>query len=774
MISSFFTLEHPKEVRDALELRAAQLVIRILNASDDEFLQNRIYRHYSLIDERTTPAVTDHEKLDQISQDLRDSKQITLAQTEAFLCLPPIQSNALANWQSLILFTSLEHKRLFGETARSLRAMSSFRLLLQDKQENKNPQEIELIERNLPDPLQWSGLIIVQLSAFLDAPPVAYETYIRQRLLPIRRILADVQEEEQKNVRSREQRSSSEKQTPKQEVKQPDIPLSPVKRGQFSSVSKSARVDDDQAEHTLVQEYPDKTDSTLNNVEFASDNAPERSYITLAPDETAPASLKRSFMLSAIRAKTVAGHIERNEKRLVTMTSHLTRHDINSLKKAVQVYPPSQPEVMLVLHLMFTTGRRMEQILRAQQVEHSNELSEPGDAIAFQENGKAFWMYKPDLPRHELAGNLGLLVDQQKNPVILPLPFSPAMDWARYLPDNTESLRQAIADFINDVNRDYKTKLTSNRIGDFLSNYLHHQGVDDVVNALVTGNPEIQEAGTYYHQFDHTEILSAYELFTKEFFSNAIPDDIKTPLINRDGGGSQLIVKHQAVSALFAHLTAKVHANKGIAEFHNAYTFYILHLLNLATGHRPVRDAFDDLSHIDLLNKKIYISDKESRQTASSARVLVLPEAAIQQIQLYLEHLKNIQLLLHSIDPQLADAVEMTLSGNSRLLFLLQENQLGSYQIQSLGPKEVKAYLGALFDIPTNWHRHFLRTMLAKNKISGELIDSWMGHAKIGQEGYSQYSGLSMQSLNKIADIIDQIMKDLDVQPVHGWGGHSL
>ena len=152
----------------------------------------------------------------------------------------------------------------------------------------------------------------------------------------------------------------------------------------------------------------------------------------------------------------------------------------------------------------------------------------------------------------------------------------------------------------------------------------------------------------------------------------------------------------------------------------------------------------------------------------------MLPEAAIQQIQLYLEHLKNIQLLLHSINPLLADAVEMTLSGNSRLLFLLQENQLGSYQIQSLGPKEVKAYLGALFDIPTNWHRHFLRTMLAKNKISGELIDSWMGHAKIGQEGYSQYSGLSMQSLNKAADIIDQIMKDLDVQPVHGWGGHSL
>ena len=774
MISSFFTEHHSKEVRDALELRAAQLVIRILNASDDEILKIRTYKHHLLIDERTVPALTDHKKLDRILQDLRDSKQITLAQAEAFLCLPPIQSNGLANWQSLILFTSLEHKRLFGETVRSLRAMSAFRLLLQDKRENKNHLDITLIERNLPNPLQWSDQIVVQLSAFLDVLPVEHETYIRQRLLPIRRILVDVQEEAQKNLRTREQRSSGEKQTPKQEVKQPDTPQSPVKRGQFSSVSKSARVDDDEADHTLIHEYPDRTNSTLNNEEFASDNAPEQSYITLAPDETVPAVLRRSFMRSAIGAKTVAGHIERSEKRLITMTNQLTRYDINSLKEALQVYPPSHPQIILILHLMFVTGRRMEQVLRARKIEHSNELSEPGDAIIFQEGGLTVWVYRPSLPKHELTGNLGLLVDQQKSPVILPLPSSTAMDWIMDIPANTETIRKGVVDFINDVNRKYKTKLTSSRVGDFLSNYLHHQGVDDVVNALITGNPDIQEAGTYYYQYDHDTIINAYELFINEFFPNAIPEDIKTHLISREGGGSQLFVKEQAVSALFAHLAAKVSSSRGIAEFHNAYTFYILHLLNLATGHRPVRDAFDDLSHIDLLNKKIFISDKESRQTASSARVLALPEAAIQQIKLYLEHLENIQLLLHSINPELADAVEMTLSGTNRLLFLLSENELGSYQIQPLAPKDTKEYLGALFDIPTNWHRHFLRTSLAQHNVPGELIDSWMGHAKIGQEGYSQYSGLSMQGLDKTADIIDQIMKGLDVKPLHGWGGHSL
>lgn len=773
MISSFFTEHHAKEVRNALELRTAQLVTGYLNTGEDENLKHTVRAHHCEAIKPEHTILPQQELLTQILHDLKASKKVTESQAEAFLCMYS-ENYSTNSWQALILVISLEHRRLFGEPDRSLRAMSAFRLLLQDKQEHKRWREVIAIERNLPDPLQPLDQVVVQLSAFIDTFSAEHEKYIRQRLLPIRRILIDVQEEEQKNLRSREQRSSGEKQTLTQEVKQPDIPQSPVKRGQFSSVSKSARVDDDEADHTLIHEYPDKANSTFNNEEFASDNAPEQSYITLAPDETVPAVLRRSFMMSAIRAKTVAGHIERSEKRLVTMTNQLTRYDINSLKEALQVYPPSHPQIMLILHLMFVTGRRMEQVLRARKIDHSNELSEPGDAIIFQEGGLTVWVYRPSLPKHELTGNLGLLVDQQKSPIILPLPSSTAMDWVMDIPANTETIRKGVVDFINDVNRKYKTKLTSNRVGDFLSNYLHHQGVDDVVNALITGNPDIQEAGTYYYQYDHDTIINAYELFINEFFPNAIPEDIKTHLISREGGGSQLFVKRQAMSALFAHLAAKVSSSRGIAEFHNAYTFYILHLLNLATGHRPVRDAFDDLSHIDLLNKKIFISDKESRQTASSARVLALPEAAIQQIKLYLEHLVNIQLLLHSINPELADAVEMTLSGTSRLLFLLNENELGSYQIQPLAPKDTKEYLGALFDIPTNWHRHFLRTSLAQHNVPGELIDSWMGHAKIGQEGYSRYSGLSMQGLDKIADIIDQIMKGLDVKPLHGWGGHSL
>lgn len=781
MINKFITVPHSADTLKTLELRATQLVTGFHNDSIDEDLKSRIHEHYSGPIDNSPSLTTDKAALDQIFEYLRSDQLISKAPLETFLCFSSDQ-NLLARFQALILIVSLEHRRLFRlgnerliSVGRTKSALDAFRRLLQDKDKNKNAQEIFFIERELPNPLQDLKQVAQQLDSFLARLPKTKKKYIQRRLQPIYRVLDDVAEGKLRNVRDREKQGDVATGNHEQETEQnPEEAAAhgvAVKKGSYSAVTRAAKVDDEEAAHAEIREYPNTTHNTFNDAEFFSDNAPVRSYITLAPDPSTPASLKRSFALSAVHAKTVANHIERNEKRLITSMNQLTRHDIDCLKEALQQKAETQPIVVFVVHLMLATGRRLEQILRARKIEHVRDMKQSCDAIILQENGDMYWVYRPDLPMHTLKGDLELFIDRQTSPVILPLPFSPAMDWARYLPANTEALRQAIIDFINDVNCDYKTKLTSNRIGDFLSNYLHHQGVDDVVNALITGNPDIQEAGTYYHQFDHTEILNAYELFTKEFFSNAIPDDIKTPLINRDGGGSQLIVKHQAVSALFAHLAAKVHFSKGIAEFHNAYTYYILHLLNLTTGHRPVRDPFDDLSHIDLLNKKIFISDKESRQTASSARVLVLPRVAIQQIKLYLEHLESIQLLLHSIDPQLADAVEMTLSGTNRLLFLLGEDELGGYQIQSLAPKDTKEYLGALFDIPTNWHRHFLRTSLAQHDVPGELIDSWMGHAKIGQEGYSRYSGLSMQGLENTAVIIDQIMEVLEIKPLPGRGG---
>lgn len=773
MINKFITAQHSADTLKILDLRASQLATSFFNDSTDESLKSRVYEHYLKQADAPLSLITDKAALDQIFLNLKNNKQITEAQAEAFLCVSSDQ-NRMIRWQTLIFVVSLEHMRLFESSDRALRAMSDFRRLLQDKKDNKKPQEIITIESSIPDPLQSLDQIVMRLSKFLDQVPKSQKKYIDQRLLSIRRILADVNEEKLKNQRSRESQNNDEREINQQEpelhAEGTDVRSSPVKRGSYNASIEAARVDDEDAAHAVMRESPDTTHNTLNEAEFASDNATERSYITLAPDSSTPPSLRRSFILSAVHAKAVAGHIERNEKRLVTAMSQLTRHDIHCLKEALQQKAETQATIVFLVHLMLTTGRRLEQIFRARNISHTDDLKKPGDAIILQKSGDMYWVYRADLPLHSLEGDLELFIDRQTSPVILPLPPPPPQSYMLTLPPLTAEIQQGVIDFIDEINRANKTRLTSNRIAEFLSCFLHQRGVDDVVNALVTGNPSIQEAGTYYYQYEHKSLLEAYELFLTEFFALEIEDFKKEALIKHKGG-SQLVVKPEVVSALFEHLVSKTQASKGdIADFHNAYTYYILHLLNFATGHRPVRDPFDDLERIDLINKKIFISDKESRQTASSARVLRLSELAIQQINLYIEHLKKLQLQLFIINPDAANAVARTLAGKNRLLFLLEENDAGCYQIQPLSPKSVQEYLGAMFNIPANWHRHYLRTLLSRSTVSGELIDAWMGHAKIGQEGYNQFSGLSMEYMWLISNKIEREMDKLGIKAIAGWG----
>ena len=200
-------------------------------------------------------------------------------------------------------------------------------------------------------------------------------------------------------------------------------------------------------------------------------------------------------------------------------------------------------------------------------------------------------------------------------------------------------------------------------------------------------------------------------------------------------------------------------------QIHNSYVMYVLHLLNMTTGHRPVRDPFDDIDHIDLVGKKIFISDKESRFTASSARMLVLPDTAALQIELYKEHLENLIVYMESLSPDLANKIRKVLDGKGPLFFLMErEEKASNLEMVSVTPKTVESFWAGLISIPSNWHRHFLRTyLLYQEEVTGEAIDTWMGHASPGQEGLTIYSGMSIKPLVKIANRLECLLKRLKV-----------
>tara|TARA_R110002124_G_scaffold98746_1_gene244373 strand:- start:264 stop:506 length:243 start_codon:yes stop_codon:yes gene_type:complete len=60
--------------------------------------------------------------------------------------------------------------------------------------------------------------------------------------------------------------------------------------------------------------------------------------------------------------------------------------------------------------------------------------------------------------------------------------------------------------------------------------------------------------------------------------------------------------------------------------------------------------------------------------------------------------------------------------------------------------------------LPPNWHRHYIRSVLRRSGISGDLVDLWMGHDIAGSDPLHEFSGLSMSDLQKIGCAINSIM----------------
>lgn len=704
---------------------------------------------------------------------------------EAFLCTIAPKNSRLDEWQGLILAVALEHFRLFSDQGRAISAVNAFRYIIADKNSQKASETTAKIEAGLSSTRLSLEQIVSQVSDYLADADTTDD--VKKRIYPIRRILSDVHENKLKNLRSNLAQASPKASdetldlaTPEQlqatNIANTQVPIAD-KIDNIIIVSKKPRIDDSEAAYIELGECRgDASQSAVERIEFHADNAPTKTFVSVQTDVTAPASLRNSAMLSAMRAQTVASQIERREKRLTTSLSSLTGLDIASLIKALSQNEESKRTEILLLHLMLTTGRRLEQILQAKQLSRISEHDGVGDAYIISENGDQYWLYRPKLPKHKLDSNFSKLVDQHASAVVLPLPRLSEYQHSSQarLPAYSDVLKTSLDSFISDINRVHNTRLTVNRIADFVNYFLHQRGVDDVLIALIIGDPSVQPAGLYYQQYNNEHILEAYEIFTKTVFQRPAlsllsHEHFKEMLL----GGSQLIVKEPVIRLLFDHLKDNIKPKDGLVSFHNAFTYYVLHLLNMTTGHRPVKHPFDDLNSIDLINGKIFISDKESRQTRSSARTLVLPKIAVKQIQLYITHLKAIKQTLHSLNPEVADFVDQAIAAKAPFLFLLKENSSDGYGVLLITPKIVQEHIQSVFKLPLNWHRHFLRTFLANQQVNGEVLDSWMGHAKPGQEGYTRFSGLSIKDLQTVAQFIEDKFKSLKISAVSGWGSYE-
>lgn len=494
----------------------------------------------------------------------------------------------------------------------------------------------------------------------------------------------------------------------------------------------------------------------------------------------APEEHKQSKIRQAIKSRQIANQLIKRNKMLITDTGVLTRLQIQCCL-AVVYEADGSPEAAVVA-LMLLTGLPLEKVVN---LKLKGNLDRHGVFIRQLDDEYYALVRNVILPEHKLEN-----IDQSKlirsdKQVELPLPLFLSRSIEKVLCSDSEALSMLAAAYISDLSVKNKTRISSAKISQYFAFWLNKTGVDSAKIEALCGSGDLISPSIYYSQVPLADIQGIYFSYIKRMIGinkNDITREkqyiglgYRTLFADKDTLiGSQLMVEANTVKALFTRLEGNIKReltvkNRDNHELHNSITLYMIMLLNLSTGHRPVNDPYDAITSINTFLSTIVIADKDTRSTNNSksfasvtSRILVLPELAKNQITQYIDYLKSYESLIRPTGTLLAKHYEKVINGDAPLFFYRSGEN-----ILNVSVREQQERITKIWNLPPNWHRHFMRTQLVNRQVNKQLLDTWMGHAEFGNESFSNGCGIKISDMKEVASNINEFLTaELDLRMV--------
>lgn len=213
----------------------------------------------------------------------------------------------------------------------------------------------------------------------------------------------------------------------------------------------------------------------------------------------------------------------------------------------------------------------------------------------------------------------------------------------------------------------------------------------------------------------------------------------------------------------------------GLIRFHNAFTAYVVLMLDFSTGARAVSGKYATDGEFDLDNNGLVISDKDSNDFYHS-RLNPLTKTSAEQLCAYLLHAKvmlsilGIQSECRAADEESGGAAEPAkvrgrkkykeevLAKTGVFFFVGDDGALDAFDIGRL-----RLEIEGLYPHKMNTVRHYLRFQLAAT-IDGEILDAFLGHWSNGTEPGGRFSTFCLEDVNAV--LRAEISK---IQAGDGW-----
>lgn len=331
--------------------------------------------------------------------------------------------------------------------------------------------------------------------------------------------------------------------------------------------------------------------------------------------------------------------------------------------------------------------------------------------------------------------------------------------WQETLTISDKEMREALGVLQGKVSR----PLSPGRIRRYKADWLRTQGCDPAIVGFLTGELPAYRAQLHYTRLRRAELIWWHRRYLLAHFGSRIRPFPEAPGYY----GSQIARPIELFARVMREQQSKLtdcraeppNLRPAIITAHNLYTGYTLMLLYLATGHRPVGSPFERLGDMDLDTGLIWISDK-STAGERGARVLVLPQAAQQQLRHWCDHLRRLEAALSfrhlpTMEARIRAALTRDPRAQAPLFFIISEEG----RVTELSTATQRELLKRFLRLPLNWSRHLLRSALT-SRVDGQLLDAWMGHAHYAELPFKAASGLGIGDLRKVAGEIDLMLED--------------
>jgi len=466
-----------------------------------------------------------------------------------------------------------------------------------------------------------------------------------------------------------------------------------------------------------------------------------------------------SVQSAVIRSKSQQAHRRRAAQKLPGRWETLTDNEVSRWLNEVYERLSSDPHVAIVMLILLLSGRPLTSIMATRFVNKTEQLPgtlTPSDVfidvsqqsivsgvIRPEERRKRSAEWKPVLREHD--GRLGLPIPQIFWQWIAKV-TTPLLDKCKkrsvsIFPANThENISIGIHDVLVKLRKGQSTRITQLRVESHLQSAVLQKGGDRVEAILIAGQKisSSSSAGLYYHSVEKGALERLYAEVTAEWADEFPPEpgakfQAQTSMFN-DTVGSDLVLISKSHRSLVSDLTRQLEADRdsltspgGLVRFHNSFMNYSLLFLMYGTGYRSVWDPISRESDIDFEDRTLVIADKTSDGFGHS-KIVPLADELLNQLIYVKAHLDWLRSQL--------EWYGLLARQNAPFLFYLSLDLAPIH----ITPKTMTEQLKWAYPMPLNLNRHWLRTELKGQGVTGAFVDHFMGHWDSGGEPWGKYS----------------------------------